>query len=356
MKVLCPSIQRIMHASLPILLIHGFTVYAAATTTTTTMTLERTLEKDAPTLSWPNLDIAVHKNGFFGIDRDGRVSSVNSATGNVEVMEQIKESAYRIQCNANGKVLAVETFKGTIVHTFGKDAPVVLESRMNAIVSSDGEVILTTTQAPLNKSFLIIAILVAIGLLLLDQKYYSILPILLYIWTSTCKTLRAYNSTGELLLEHNSKVGRLSSVPSDLERTIVIDRWIPFRCALLNPRRRGTSPTNFTGLESSKNKHSTLYTTRTERRQLLETLTPGGTQQMIKIPRIPRSAHVLKVMDDGSVWYTSGNAVWLQNWEDGVTKKFDIHGKLFKSSDNSTLVDALWDPQTQRYVLTFHYI
>lgn len=351
--MLHPSIQRVVHLFLAILLIHNFTAHA--TTSTTTMTIEDTLEKNPCALTWPNRKIAVHKNGFFGIDEEGRVNSVD-ISGKVKVLEQIKDSADHIKCSANGTVLTTETFKGVTVYTQGKMIPTIIPRQKNAIVSSDGNVILTTTPTLLSNPLRYITLWIALGVLLLDQAYLLVIPLFLWIWAFMSKTIRAYGNTGTLLLEHNTN-GTLWSTPSDLEKTTVIELRLPIRYTLLSPRKpKNIAPTNFTRLETSPNGLCTLYANLDAWRLVRETLTLGNPKYVARFPKLPFYARVLKVTDEGSIWYSSGAAVWLEDWSGKSTKEFDIHGELIKSSDNSTLVDAVWDHALHKYKLNFHYI
>ena len=282
------------------------------------------------------------------------MNSVDIA-GEVKVIDRIKDSAYHIRCNADGTVLTAETSKGVTVDTPGKMIPTLIPRQKNAMVSSDGNVILTATPTRPSRLLQLFVILITLGVLLLDQAYSWVIP-LLWMWAFSSKTIRAYGNTGTLLLEHNTK-GTLWSTPSDLEKTTVVELRLPTRYTLLSPRKpKNIAPTNFTRLETSPNGLCTLYANLYAWRLVRETSTLGNPKYVTRFPKLPFYARVLKVTDKGSIWYSSGVAVWLEDWNGKSTKEFDIHGELIKSSDNSTLVDAVWDHAIHEYKLNFHHI
>ena len=108
-NMMCLSLRRVMHVLFSVILIYQSANCTLTTTITTTLAGE-----EAPPLSWPNLDIAIHKNGFYGITADGQLKDVSMA-GEVRDVEGMEGRVRQVQCSADGTILAVGTSKGVLV-------------------------------------------------------------------------------------------------------------------------------------------------------------------------------------------------------------------------------------------------
>ena len=148
------------------------------------------------------------------------------------------------------------------------------------------------------------------------------IPILLGIWERCNKTFHVHDDSNKQRLRHDSGIGIIRSVSSNIGGTVILDRLIPPKRVMLFPGRSKVVPTNVTKFESSGDGSVTLRENWPTR--FVQKCLPSPSKSpkySTKYLCVPRFARILKVMNDGSIWYVSGGAIWKEDWNGERMKK-----------------------------------